>query len=273
MSNNTDSLYAIGDLQGCYESLVGLLDQLPNNAPLVFLGDIVNRGPDSLKTLRAVKSMCDSGRAKMVLGNHDLHLLALVAAGRQPKKKDTLNDILRAEDFPDLIDWLRRQPLIVNAQDTLFVHAGIPPNWSLNQALSLAHEVEDGLRCDAWKDYLKDMYGSERFDVSLKGSARMRAILNSLTRMRFLDQRGELDFSIKEGIARKPEGFTPWFEHPRLIKHPICFGHWSMLGLVLRENTIAVDTGCLWGGALSAVRISDKRLYQEPCPEWAAPGC
>lgn len=272
MSSQTQCI-AIGDLQGCYESLTGLLEQLPEDAPLVFLGDLVNRGPQSLLTLRRVKELCDAGRAQSILGNHDLHLLALVATGKPCPKKDTLNDILTAPDRDELIDWLRARPLLIETQDTVFVHAGIPPKWSLGKARALASEVQESLRADTWKHTLENMYGADVFRDDFTGDARLRGILNGLTRMRFLKPDGTPDYSIREGIAKMPAGYRPWFEFPRLVQKTVCFGHWSMLGLVIRPDTIAVDTGCLWGGALSALRLSDRRLFQEPCPCWAKPGC
>ena len=262
MSSQTQCI-AIGDLQGCYESLTGLLEQLPEDAPLVFLGDLVNRGPQSLLTLRRVKELCDAGRAQAILGNHDLHLLALVATGKPCPKKDTLNDILTAPDRDELIDWLRARPLLIETKDTVFVHAGIPPKWSLEKARALASEVQESLRADTWKHTLENMYGADVFRDDLTGD----------TRMRFLKPDGTPDYSIREGIAKMPAGYRPWFEFPRLVQKTVCFGHWSMLGLVIRPDTIAVDTGCLWGGALSALRLSDRRLFQEPCPCWAKPGC
>ncbi len=267
-----ESLIAIGDLQGCFESLTGLLEQLPAASPLIFLGDIVNRGPDSLKTLRFVKELCDTKRAKIILGNHDLHLLAVAATGKTPSAHDTITEILEAPDCEELLDWLASQPLVLDTEKTLFVHAGIPPQWSLEKALSLATEASEQLTGTGWKKALQHMYGNDIFCDSLTGDARLRGILNAFTRTRFLKSDLTPDFSVKEGLAKMPAGDLPWFEAPRLVKKPICFGHWSMLGLVLRKDTIAVDTGCLWGGALSAVRLSDKRLYQEPCPCWAAPG-
>jgi len=272
MANLDENLIAIGDLQGCFESLKALLEQLPEHSALVFLGDLVNRGPDSLKTLRHVKSLCESGRARCVLGNHDLHLLALVATGSPPRKKDTLSEILKANDCDELIDWLRRQPLLIDTPSTVFVHAAIDPAWPLVKAKRLAHEVEVQLASDDWTSTLSQMYGTDLFAESLTGQARVRAILNVFTRMRFLKPDLTADFELKEGIAKMPPGYTPWFEVPRQTHKTICFGHWSMLGLVLRHDTVAVDTGCLWGGALSAVRLMDRRLYQEPCPCWARPG-
>lgn len=266
-------LFAIGDLQGCLESLKGLLEQLPKSTHIIFVGDIVNRGPQSLKTLRKVKKLCDSGRAEMVLGNHDLHLLAVAAGAGRVHRKDTIGEILEARDGDELIDWLRKQPLIINTPDTVFVHAGIPPAWTLKDALSHAEEAHRALAGDDWKAYLQGMYGNDNYSDSLSGPARMRAILNGLTRMRFMDPEGNPDYSIKEGLGAAPAGYKPWFECPRRVTKTICFGHWSMLGLMLRPKLIAVDTGCLWGGTLTAVRLSDRRLFQEPCPEWAAPAC
>ncbi len=267
-----ESLIAIGDLQGCFESLMGLLDQLPRSSSFVFLGDIVNRGPDSLKTLRFVKDLCEKNRARIILGNHDLHLLAVAATGKTPSAHDTITDILEAPDREELLNWLASQPLVLNTEEALFVHAGIPPQWDLEKALALAKEASLSLTGTGWKTALQHMYGNDVYSDSLTGEARLRSILNAFTRTRFLKNDLTPDYSIKEGLAKMPAGDIPWFEAPRLVKKPICFGHWSMLGLVLRENTIAVDTGCLWGGALSAVRLTDKRLYQEPCPCWANPG-
>ena len=267
-----ESLIAIGDLQGCFESLMGLLDQLPRSASLIFLGDIVNRGPESLKTLRFVKDLCEKKRARIILGNHDLHLLAVAATGKTPSAHDTITDILQSPDREELLGWLASQPLVLNTEEALFVHAGIPPQWTLEKTLTLAKEASEKLTGTGWKIALQHMYGNDVYSDTLTGEARLRGILNAFTRTRFLKHDLTPDYSVKEGLAKMPAGDVPWFEVPRLVKKPICFGHWSMLGLVLREKTIAVDTGCLWGGSLSAVRLTDKRLYQEPCPCWAAPG-
>lgn len=266
------NLIAIGDIQGCYESLCELLEQLPAEAELIFLGDLVNRGPQSLETLRLIKSLVEKDKARTLLGNHDLHLLALAAMGKASPKKDTLGDILQAEDREELLNWLRRQPLLIETDEVIFVHAGIAPQWTLEKSLALAKEAEAILSGEHWKDYLQQMYGGDIFRDDLTGPARLRGILNIFTRMRFLKPDLTPDFEIKEGLAKMPAGYLPWFEAPRCIKKPICFGHWSMLGLVLRPNTLAVDTGCLWGGALTALRISDRRIYQESCPCWAKPG-
>lgn len=273
MQKNPQDIYAIGDLQGCLESLDGLLEQIPEDSHIIFVGDLVNRGPESLQTLRRVKALCENGRAQTVLGNHDLHLLAVAAGAGSVHKKDTISEILEAPDFVELIDWLRCQPLLIETDDTLFVHAGIPPHWTLQEAKKLAQEAHDALCSHDWKTYLQGMYGADVFCESLCGAARMRGILNALTRMRFIGPDGKPDYVIKEGILQAPAGYKPWFECRRRIDKTICFGHWSMLGLMLRPQLIAIDTGCLWGGTLSAVRLSDRRLFQEPCPLWSAPGC
>lgn len=266
-----EDLYAIGDLQGCFESIEGLLEQIPTDAHIVFVGDVVNRGPQSLATLRLVRDLVVSGRARMILGNHDLHLLAIAAGAGKQHKRDTLTDILEAPDRDELIDFLRKQPLIINDPQVVFAHAGIPPQWTLDLALKLAATAEADLRANDWKQRIQGMYGGGDYHPGLKGIELLRAIFNGLTRMRFIKPDGSLDFDIREGIAKMPEGYRPWFECQRLVGKTICFGHWSMLGLVLRPHLIAIDTGCLWGGTLTAIRLRDRRLFQEPCPDWADP--
>lgn len=269
-----DNLYAIGDLQGCLESLEGLLEQLPENARIIFVGDLVNRGPQSLATLRFVRELSLAGRCTgVVLGNHDLHLLAVAAGTGRLHRKDTIGEILEAPDCDELLDWLRRQPLLIETDTTLFVHAGIPPQWTLEEARAYAAETEHELSSDHWRAYLKDMYGNEDKVAKDKSAARMRGILNGLTRMRFVNAEGHLDFGPKMGPADAPEGCKPWFDCPRKVQKRICFGHWSTLGLLVRPDVVAIDTGCLWGGALTAIRLSDGRIYTEQCPQWAPPGC
>ena len=266
-------LYAVGDLQGCLESLENLLEIVPQTAQLLFVGDLVNRGPQSLETLRFVKRLAEAGRAQTLLGNHDLHLLAVAAGAGSVHRKDTIGEILEAPDCNELIDWLRRQPLLIDTPDVVFVHAGIPPRWTLEKAKALAREAESQLQGDNWKACLQGMYGGTVFDDDLTGPERLRGILNGLTRMRFIGPDGEPEFTLKDSADKAPAGFKPWFECRRRVTKTICFGHWSTLGLILRPDLVAIDTGCLWGGKLTAVRFPDRRLFQETCPQWAAPGC
>ncbi len=272
MPLNQEHLYAIGDIQGCLESLQNLLEQLPQNARIVFTGDLVNRGPQSLATLRFVKSLGD--RARTTLGNHDLHLLAVAAGAGRVHRRDTIQEVLDAPDSKELIDWLRRQPLMIEDMGVTFVHAGINPKWTLSEARDLAAEAHEALSGKHWKKWLEGMYGNTRWEKNLKGASRMRAILNAFTRMRFVDREtGELDFEQKEGVGSAPENLIPWFEFEGRTARDalICFGHWSMLGLVNRPNLVAIDTGCLWGGRLTAVRFPDRRFFEEVCPCWANP--
>lgn len=268
----TNPYFAIGDLQGCLESLDGLLEQLPEDAPLIFLGDLVNRGPESLATLRRVAGL--GSRARCLLGNHDLHLLAVAAGASKVHKKDTIGEIFEAPDADELIEWLRHQSIMIETEDAVFVHAGVHPLWTLEKARGLAREAEAMLSGPDWKAMLQQMYGNSDWDDGLKGAERMQAILNCFTRMRFVDKKtAELDFKQKEDIGSAPKHLIPWFEYSKrpMAGTPICFGHWSMLGLIRRDDIVAIDTGCLWGGKLTAVRFPDRRIYQEDCPCWADP--
>jgi bis(5'-nucleosyl)-tetraphosphatase (symmetrical) len=268
--------YAIGDLQGCCGQLQALLDKIHAATPepqLVFVGDLVNRGPQSLATLRLVRSMGDSART--VLGNHDLHLLAAAQGIRKPHRSDTIEDILNAPDRDELLDWIRHQPLALSVNDYLIVHAGVMPQWTPQQALSLAAEVEAVLRGPDWRDFLRQMYGNTpaRWDDGLQGMDRLRCIVNAMTRMRFCKPDGEMDFS-KEGPEATPPGTMPWFDVPdrRTATTTIIFGHWSTLGLLLRPDVIALDTGCIWGGKLTALRLDDRSILQVDCPQHQVPG-
>ena len=267
---------AIGDLQGCDAPLAGLLAACdPDGAsPLWFAGDLVNRGPDSLAALRRVRALGE--RATAVLGNHDLHLLAVAAGARPAQRGDTLGPLLAAEDRDALVDWLRARPLAHLACGHLMVHAGVFPAWTPEQAVALAAEVSAVLRGAHWGDFARTMYGNwpDRWDDALTGDDRLRAIVNALTRIRFVDASGRMDFSIKEGADTAPPGLVPWFDAPgrRSAGTPVVFGHWSTLGLVQRPNLVALDTGCVWGGALTAVRLSDRRVFQVPCQQAGAPG-
>jgi len=268
--------YIIGDLQGCHASLQDLLATLPPFASdrILFAGDLINRGPHSLQTLRTVMQM--GNRAQAVLGNHDLHLLAVACGIRPAHRDDTLDEILAAPDRDELIDWLRHRPLAIHEQGHLIVHAGVLPQWDLKQALSLAAEVEAMLQSEQWIDFLRHMYGNHpaRWSDDLAGYDRLRCVINAFTRLRFCQADGTMDFAVKEGAAAAPEGLMPWFEVPgrRTEEVSVVFGHWSTLGLVMRPNLIALDTGCVWGGKLSAVRLEDRALFQVQCPQARQPG-
>ncbi len=271
------SVFAIGDLQGCGGQLDLLLDSIEANATgasLVFVGDLVNRGPDSLGCLRRIRAMGD--RARLVLGNHDLHLLAVARGVRPRGRSDTLGDLLAAPDLEDLLDWLRQQPLALMADGHLIVHAGVLPQWTTEQTLALANEVSAVLRGSGWLDFLAQMYGNEpaRWRDDLQGTDRLRCIVNALTRLRFCTAEGEMEFTTKEGPGQPPAGYMPWFDVPERLTQDtaIVFGHWSTLGLTLRPNIIGLDTGCVWGGKLSALRLSDRKLVQVDCPQHQRPG-
>jgi bis(5'-nucleosyl)-tetraphosphatase (symmetrical) len=262
-------LLVIGDLQGCLDSLHALLARAPNAARLVFVGDIVNRGPQSLEALRFVRALGD--RAVVLLGNHDLHLLAVDAGIRPQHADDTLQAILDAPDRAELIDWLRRRPLAHREAGALFVHAGVLPQWTADKTLALAREVEARLRGDDCRAFLATMYGNApaRWDDELEGADRLRCVINALTRLRFVAADGTMDFKVKEGAAAAPPGYVPWFEHPQRASRgvPVVFGHWSTLGLLLRDDAICLDTGCVWGGRLTAMSWPDRRVFQVDCPQ------
>ncbi len=270
-------LFAIGDLQGCAAQLERLLERIDATSPgspLVFVGDLVNRGPESLRTLRLLAGMGE--RVRTVLGNHDLHLLAASHGVRAPSRSDTIADILAAPDRDALLDWLRRQPLALMADGHLVVHAGVLPQWTAAQVLALSAAVEAQLQANNWPDFLRTMYGNEpaRWDESLDGTDRLRCIVNALTRLRFCTTDGTMEFATKEGPGLPPPGFMPWFDVParRTAGVPIVFGHWSTLGLVQRADLIGLDSGCVWGGQLSAMRLRDRWLMQVDCPQHQVPG-
>jgi bis(5'-nucleosyl)-tetraphosphatase (symmetrical) len=271
--------YAIGDLQGCHDQLVALLEKIEAITPdaqFIFVGDIVNRGPKSLATLRKVRDF--GKRARIVLGNHDLNLLAIAAGLRQPHRSDTLDDILSAEDKDELIDWLRHQPLALYESGYLCVHAGVLPHWNAEQTLALSREVEAALQGPNWVQFLREMYGNEpaKWSDDLQGPARLRCIVNALTRIRYCEADGTMDFKSSEGPGEgnTATGLMPWFEvpHRRTEDTTVIFGHWSTLGLVLRPNVIGLDTGCIWGGKLTAINLQDRGLVQIDCPQQQRPG-
>ena len=254
-------IYAVGDIQGCGPSLKALIKKLPKKSNLIFLGDLVNRGPDSLGALRQLKSLQESGRAECILGNHDLHLLAIDAGLRKTKGLDTVDAILQAPDRRELINWIRKRPMALSNGKVLTVHAGVLPQWDLQQTIECAQEVEKALRSKSYKEFLANMYGNtpNKWSNSLKGYERLRVITNALTRMRFCTPSGQMEFESKEGLGSGPKGFMPWFNTPkRKTKDAlIYFGHWSTLGLLRRNNVIGLDTGCVWGGKLTALEIAD----------------
>lgn len=267
--------YAVGDLQGCCDSLHELLSQLPPEAAqarLYFVGDLINRGPASLATLRAVMALGD--RARVVLGNHDLHMLAVAAGVRQLHASDTLGDILGAPDHDELIDWIRHRPLAHFEDGFLMVHAGVLPQWDVAQTLELAQDVEQALRGSGWKSFLSQMFGNQpdRWHAGLAGADRQRITINALTRLRFCTADGQIDFKVKEGAGSAPPGFMPWFDVPerKTADVTMVFGHWSALGLMLRDNVMGLDTGCVWGGQLTAVKLAtepaQRKVYQVACP-------
>jgi bis(5'-nucleosyl)-tetraphosphatase (symmetrical) len=270
------STYAIGDLQGCLASFESLLAQLPDARRLILVGDLVNRGPQSLATLRAVRDRVEAGTAVALLGNHDLHLLAVDAGIRPLHDTDTLQEILDAPDRRTLIDWLRTLPLAHTEGGRLFVHAGVPPQWTTDETLARSEEVRRRLALPDYRDFLRRMYGNQPglWDEALAGDDRLRFIVNALTRLRVVDAEGRMHLKFKDDSAQAPSGTVPWFDHPHRATRatPIVFGHWSTEGLVRRSNVIGLDTGCVWGGRLTALRLEDGSLVQVDCPQAQAPG-
>jgi bis(5'-nucleosyl)-tetraphosphatase (symmetrical) len=271
--------YLIGDLQGCCDAFERLLAHIgfsPSRDRLWLLGDLVNRGPRSLATVRRLQGLGDA--ATCLLGNHDLHLLATAHGVRHASRGDTLDDILNAPDREALLDWLRHQRLALFETGWLMVHAGVVPQWSRDETLALAADVEAVLRGPALPDFLQEMYGNDpaRWDPCLTGTARLRFTVNVLTRMRFCAADGTMDFKTKDGAGAAPEGFTPWFDAPgrRTADTPIAFGHWSTLGLLDRPHLLGLDTGCVWGGKLTAARVdgSAREIIQIDCEQAMKPG-
>jgi bis(5'-nucleosyl)-tetraphosphatase (symmetrical) len=273
------SLYLIGDVQGCDEPLGRLLEQIdfsPSRDTLYFLGDLVNRGPQSLAVLRRLMGYGSS--AKCVLGNHDLHLLAVAAGLREAKGDDTVEEILAAPDRDALLDWLRTRPGALFENGWLMVHAGVLPAWTAQKAVALSGELSAVLSSPGYTDFLREMYGNtpNAWSESLTGADRLRVIVNAFTRLRFCTPEGTMEFKVKEGAKAAPHGYLPWFEVPgrRTEGVQVAFGHWSTLGLVQRENLLSLDTGCVWGGCLSAMRIgadAPRELIQVSCPDGVRP--
>lgn len=274
------AVYAIGDIQGCYDELRRALDAVqfdPAADCLWCVGDLVNRGPNSLEVLRFVHGLGDA--AVCVLGNHDLHLLALAAGNQKHKGEGSLASVLAATDSDELLHWLRHRPLIHHdpGLDFLMVHAGLPPQWDRDTAIACAREVESVLRGDRHGDYFAHMYGNkpDAWDPALAGMERWRYITNCLTRLRFCETDGRLALKEKGPPGSQARGRMPWFEHPRRATRSqrIVFGHWSTLGYLAQHNVWALDTGCLWGGALTLLRLDHTPPTHRslPCGGWQDP--
>lgn len=292
------ALYLIGDLQGCDRPLQQLLDTLafsPSRDTLYFLGDLVNRGPQSDAVLRRLMAYGPS--AQCLLGNHDLHLLAVAYGLRPSTRSDTLHTILQAPDCAAMVDWLRHQALALHLplgqQTLLMVHAGVLPSWTAKRTLELAAEVEVALRGPDAPALLRDMYGDTptTWSDALEGADRLRVIINALTRLRFCSAEGAMEFATKDKASSAPAGYMPWFDVPgrRTAQDLVAFGHWSTLGWLQRSDVYALDSGCVWGGALSALRVSPStaaqgapansadalgwhtELIQVPCPQALRP--
>ena len=263
------SHYVVGDIQGCYAEFRQLLDLVafdPTRDRLWLVGDLVNRGPDSLSVLRAVKAL--GAAATMVLGNHDLHLLAVAAGHAAAHRSDTLDEVLGAPDRAELLDWLRRRPLVVREGDLLLVHAGVLPSWTPEKAVLLSREAEAMFASERYDDFLRNLYGDvpSRWDDALAGHDRLRVIVNACTRLRYCAEDDTLSLAEKRGPAHAPPGLLPWFAHAwrRSGGATIFCGHWSSLGLMLAPNVSMLDSGCVWGGTLTAVRLDDRRAFQVP---------
>jgi len=263
--------YAIGDIQGCYDSLQALLARCafdPATDRLWLVGDLVNRGPQSLTTLRFIRSLGDA--AVTVLGNHDLYLLMVAEGGAKFRgKDDTLQEILDAPDCDELLDWLRHQPLCYTDGEYCMVHAGLLPQWTAARARELSCEVESALQGPNFREFILNLWGSEPAGWSddLAGWPRLRVIVNAMTRMRFCTLDGIMEFKVKGKLANAPAGHLPWFDLPdRQSRDAVLVtGHWSALGLKVEPNFLALDSGCLWGGHLTAVRLEDRAVFQVPC--------
>lgn len=260
--------YAIGDVQGCFDALQRLLALIafaPERDRLWLVGDLVNRGPQSLEVLRFVRSLGD--RAVTVLGNHDIHLIMQHEGFERRREDDSFEDVLRAPEAAQLVGWLRAQPLFHQEGRHAMVHAGLLPQWSLADAAALAREVERAFRAPGYREFLAHLYGSkpERWDGALAGWDRLRVIVNAMTRMRFCKPDGTMEFH-SDGVT-PPPGYLPWFEARAADEIALVFGHWSARGLTLKPMLAGLDTGCVWGRSLSALRLEDRWLAQVPCDD------
>ncbi len=274
------AVYCVGDVQGCDAPLGRLLAEIdfsPSRDTLFVLGDLVNRGPASAQVLRRLMALGPAARC--VLGNHDLHLLAVAAGAGRLKPLDTLDELLQAPDREAMLEWLRQQPLAIWQHDVLMVHAGVLPSWTVEYTLALAAEVEAVLRGPDLSDFLHHMYGNTpaAWRDDLTGTDRLRVVVNALTRLRFCSAEGVMEFASKEGADSAPAGHMPWFDVPgRQTAHvTVAFGHWSTLGKLQRQDVWALDTGCVWGGCLSALRLSNTgkpEIIQVRCEQAQRPG-
>ncbi|MDD5114903.1 MAG: symmetrical bis(5'-nucleosyl)-tetraphosphatase [Methylobacter sp.] len=266
------SIYAIGDIQGCFDDLLRLLEAIAfdeKTDQLWFAGDLVNRGPKSLETLRFIKSLGDA--AVTVLGNHDMHLLAASCASKISNKKDALLPVLEAPDRDELIDWLRHRPLFHYNDDFCLLHAGLPPQWDFKKTQKMAALAEQALQGPDYRNFLQQMYGNKpnQWSSSLKGIGRLRFIINCFTRMRFCDAEGRLDYVNSGPLGSQPKKLLPWFEVPgrKSADMRIVFGHWSALGYYEGPNCYGIDTGCLWGGQLTALKLGEQvERFSIDCP-------
>ena len=263
------SLYAIGDVQGCHAELCQLLEMIgfsPRSDRLWLVGDLVNRGPGSLAVLREMKALGDA--VVTVLGNHDFHLLAVAAGHARQHKRDTIAPVLGAPDREELLAWVRSWPLVVIEGDRLLVHAGLLPRWTPEQAQALSDEVRAALKADDHDNFLRTLYGDtpDAWRDDLEGFDRLRVVVNACTRLRFCTADGRMEFGEKRGPEHAPEGFRPWFAHEARASSgkTIVSGHWSTLELLLGPHLMMLDSGCLWGGTLTAIRLDDRRVFQVP---------
>ena len=270
-ATSAPDIWMIGDIQGCVAPLLSLLSHpdIAGNphARFWFAGDLVNRGPSSLQTLRHLMSLEDRGL--FLLGNHDLHLLAVAAGIRGPGKNDTFQEVLTAPDAGDIIDWLRHRKLAHFELGHLMVHAGVLPKWTVKKTLSLAGEVEQALQSNNWQKSLQKMYGNEptRWKEGHTGAKRLRVIVNALTRLRMCNPKGHMMLSVKSSPMGRHDNLIPWFDMPERATRDVTvvFGHWSTLGLYNRPDVVCLDTGCVWGGHLTAMRLQDRHLVQVAC--------
>jgi bis(5'-nucleosyl)-tetraphosphatase (symmetrical) len=264
--------YAIGDVQGCFDELQALLARIgfgPRDR-LWLVGDLVNRGPKSLQVLRFARDLGE--RARVVLGNHDLHLVAQYEGVEKLKARDTFQDVLDAPDAAELVAWLRARPMVHAEGAFAMVHAGLLPQWTIAKARRLGTEVSAALAGEGCREFLMHMYGNHpaSWDDALAGWDRLRVIVNAMTRMRYCDRQGRME--LKTAGTEPPKGYRRWFETRAPEDRTLVFGHWSQLGLVFAPGLAGLDSGCIWGGRLSALRLDDRMLLQVPCPGYQEPG-